>query len=449
MHILFLTDNFVPETNAPATRTWEHTRRWVQAGHQVTVITGAPNFPAGKVFPGYRNRLYTTETLEGVRVIRVWTYITANEGFLRRTLDYLSFMVTGGLAALFVRKPDVIIATSPQFFNALGGCLVSLLRRKPFVFELRDLWPDSIVAVGAMKDGVALRLLRRLEYWLYRRARLIVSVTHSFKRILSANGIPEEKIVVIPNGVDPEAFTPGPKPADLEAKLGLQGKFVAAYVGTIGMAHGLGTLLDAAEMLRERKDIAFVLVGTGAEKARLEADARARRLDNVIFVGAVDKETVKQYWRLCDVALVLLKDTPLFEHVIPSKIFEAWGTGRPVVLGVRGESAEMVNAAGGGVTIPPEDADRLAASLTTLAGDRAAAESTGHLGRKYVEAQYDRGRLSARMLALLASKLTEVASRTANDLAAKPEWAPASRSARPNQRHPARPPQSPGELQER
>ena len=146
MHILFLTDNFVPETNAPATRTWEHTRRWVQAGHQVTVITGAPNFPAGQVFPGYRNRLYQTETLEGVRVIRVWTYITANEGFLKRTLDYLSFMITGGLAALFVRRPDVVIATSPQFFNALGGCLVSMIRRKPFVFELRDLWPDSIVA---------------------------------------------------------------------------------------------------------------------------------------------------------------------------------------------------------------------------------------------------------------------------------------------------------------
>jgi glycosyltransferase involved in cell wall biosynthesis len=253
-----------------------------------------------------------------------------------------------------------------------------------------------------MQEGAALRLLRRLEYWLYRGAARIVSVTHSFKEILTRNGIPADKIAVVPNGVDPEAFTPGPKPATLERRLGLEGKFVAAYVGTIGMAHGLGTILEAAERLKAREDIAFVLVGTGAEHAKLEAEARDRGLANVRFVGAVSKAEVKDYWRLCDAALVLLRDLPLFRHVIPSKIFEAWGSGRPVILGVRGESAGIVEAAGGGVVIPPEDAGALAEAIGRMASDRDAAESLGRAGRDCVERGYDRTELAGRMLEVLA-----------------------------------------------
>ncbi len=401
MRILFLTDNFPPETNAPATRTHEHTKRWAAAGHEVTVITGVPNFPSGKIHAGYRNKPWQQETMDGVRVIRVWTYITANEGFLKRTLDYLSFMVTGGLAGLFVKRPDVIVATSPQFFCALGGCLLSIVRRRPFVFELRDLWPDSITAVGAMRESTAIRMLRRLEYWLYRRATRIVSVTHSFKEILVRNGIPANKIAVVPNGVDPEAFTPGPKPAELERRLGLKGKFVAAYVGTLGMAHGLGTILDAAERLKARADIAFVLVGTGAEHAKLEAEARDRGLVNVRFVGSVSKAEVKDYWRLCDVALVLLRDLPLFRHVIPSKIFEAWGSGRPVILGVAGESAGIVQDSQGGRVIPPENAETLALSIAELAATPGLAADLGRNGRRFVTGSYDRSVLARQMLDVL------------------------------------------------
>jgi hypothetical protein len=401
VHILFLTDNFPPETNAPATRTHEHTKRWVQAGHEVTVITGVPNFPSGKIHAGYTNKAWQQEILDGVRVIRVWTYITANEGFLKRTLDYLSFMLTGGLAGLFVKRPDVIVATSPQLFCALGGCLLSLIRRRPFVFELRDLWPDSITAVGALREGAAVRGLRLLEYWLYRRAARVVSVTHSFKDILVRNGVPADKIVVVPNGVDLEAFTPGPKPAELERRLGLEGKFVAAYVGTIGMAHGLSTILDAAERLKAREDIGFVLVGTGAEHARLEIAARDRGLVNVRFAGAVSRQLVKDYWRLCDVALVLLRDLPLFRHVIPSKIFEAWGSGRPVILGVAGESAGIVQAAGGGVVIPPEDASTLADAILQMAERPEHARDLGAAGRAYVTKEFDRVKLATRMLETL------------------------------------------------
>jgi colanic acid biosynthesis glycosyl transferase WcaI len=401
MHILFLSDNFPPETNAPASRTYEHTKRWVQAGHRVTVITGAPNFPSGKVFAGYKNRLFQRESMEGIEVVRVWTYITANEGFLRRTMDYMSFMVSAVIAGLFMRRPDVIVGTSPQFFTAVAAYLLSRLKRRPFVFELRDLWPDSIVAVGAMRESRLIRVLRRWEYFLYHRAARIVSVTHSFKAVLSKNGVPPERIAVVRNGVDLKAFTPGERPQALVRRLGLSGKFVAAYVGTLGMAHGLGALLRAAEQLRDRQDIAFVLVGTGAEKDALMEEVVRRGLDNIHFVGAVDKETVKDYWRLADVALVLLRDTPLFSHVIPSKMFEAMGTARPIILGVRGEAQEILQAAGAGIAIAPEDSNAMASAIELLADNTEQRTAMGMAGRRFAEAHADRDGLAQTMLAVL------------------------------------------------
>ena len=401
MNILFLTDNFPPETNAPATRTYEHARNWVAAGHRVTVLTNVPNFPTGRVFPGYRNKLWQLETLDGIRVVRVWTYVTANEGFFRRSLDYFSFGVASVIGGLFLPTPDVVVATSPQIFTALGGCILAWIKRRPFVFELRDLWPDSIVAVSAMREGPLLRMLRRLEYRLYHRAAKVVSVTNAFKRILVANGVPQEKIAVIRNGVDLKAFVPGPKPVDLARRLGLEGKFVAAYVGTIGIAHGLGTLLLAAERLQDHRNLAFVLVGTGAERARLEHEAKRRGLDNVVFVGAVDKEEVKRYWRLCNVALVVLRDVSLFLHVIPSKIFEAMGTGRPIILGVRGESQELLQEAGAGIAIPPENPQALAEAIISIMDSPALCRDMGAAGRRFVERKFDRERLALEMLKVL------------------------------------------------
>jgi glycosyltransferase involved in cell wall biosynthesis len=398
VRILFLTDNFPPETNAPATRTFEHTRRWARAGASVTVITTAPNFPAGRLFPGYRNRLCQRETLEGIDVIRVWTYITANEGFVRRTLDYMSFMVTGFLAGLLACRPDVIVCTSPQFFTACAAYVLSIFKRRPFVFELRDLWPDSIIAVGAMEDSRAIRALKRLEYFLYRKADRIVSVTNSFRTVLSGNGVPREKIAVVRNGADLASFAPGPKPQDLAKRHGLEGKFVAAYIGTVGMAHGLATILGAAEILSSNKNVAFLVVGDGAERAALEEDARRRGLSNVILVGRVDKDEVRRYWHLADVALVLLRDRPVFRHVLPSKMFEAMASARPIVLGVLGESAELLEKAGAGVVVQPENAAALADAIARLAGSPETVSAMGEKGRRFVEAEFDRDKLADAML---------------------------------------------------
>ena len=405
MHILFLTDNFPPEVNAPASRTFEHCREWVRAGHKVTVVTCAPNFPKGRVFGGYRNKLYQSEEMEGMRVIRVWSYITANEGFVKRILDYQSFMVTATLASPFVRGVDVVIGTSPQFFTACAAYVVSRMKRVPYLFELRDLWPESIRAVGAMKDSAVLDWVEKLELFLYRKAAAVVSVTNAFRDNLIRRGIDGSKVHVVTNGVDISRFTPREKDAELVEKLGLQGKFVAGYIGTHGMAHALETLLEAAAKLKARPDgdrYRLILLGDGARKAELMQQAQAMKLDNVIFVESVSKDEVVRYWSLLDVSVIHLRKTELFTTVIPSKLFECMGMGIPVLHGVAGESAGIVEKEGAGIVFEPENADALCDGLVKLAEDPALYEqyrSSALAGAK----NYDRSVLARKMLSVVES----------------------------------------------
>ena len=405
MHILFLTDNFPPEVNAPASRTFEHCREWVRAGHKVTVVTCAPNFPKGKVFDGYRNRAWQTEEMDGIRVIRVWSYITANEGFVKRILDYQSFMVTATLASPFVRGVDVVVGTSPQFFTACAAYVVAGMKRVPWVFELRDLWPESIRAVGAMKESKALDWLEKLELFLYRKANAVVSVTNAFRDNLIGRGIDADKIQVVTNGVDISRFNPREKDAELVRELGLDGKFVAGYIGTHGMAHALETLLEAAEKLKARPDgdrYRLILLGDGARKADLMQQAKAKNLDNVIFVDSVSKDEVVRYWSLLDVAIIHLRKTELFTTVIPSKLFECMGMGIPVLHGVAGESAAIVEKEGVGIVCEPENADALCDGLVKLAENPALYEqyrSNALAAAKH----YDRSELARKMLRVLES----------------------------------------------
>ena len=269
MRILFLSHYFPPEVNAPASRTYEHCKAWARAGHEVTVVTCAPNHPRGMVYPGYRNRLWQREQREGITVIRLWTFVTANEGFFKRTLNYVSFMLACILAAPFLPKTDIVLTTSPQFFNGLAGYPVSRLKRVPWVLEIRDLWPESIVAVGGLKPGVVVRMLEWLELFGYRKADAIVPVTDSFKRYMIGKGIPAAKIEVIKNGVDAAIFRPHVGANSSRAELGLEGKFVAAYFGTHGMAHQLETVLEAASLLGKHPEIMFLMVGDGADRNRL------------------------------------------------------------------------------------------------------------------------------------------------------------------------------------
>lgn len=401
MRILFLSDNFPPETNAPANRLFDHAVRWVQAGHEVTVVTCAPNFPEGKVFAGYRNRWYAVEECEGIRVVRVKSYITSNEGFIKRTLDYVSFMVSGFVGGLFQKRPDVIVASSPQFFAALGGWALAAVRRKPFVFELRDLWPASIVAVGAMQESRTIRLLEKLELFLYRRARRVVAVTHAFKQDLIERRIDGDKIDVVLNGVDLSRYSPIQADAELKWEHDLEGKFVVGYLGTHGLAHALDKVLEAAEALRHREDIVFLFVGAGAAKAELESRAKIKGLSNVRFVPRQTKEAMPSYWSLCDLALIPLRDTPVFESVIPSKIFECMAMGIPVLMSLpEGEATEILRESGAGVCVPPEDPAAMAEAIETLKDDSAKRVALRDSGLEAAPS-YSRDQQASKMLAAL------------------------------------------------
>jgi glycosyltransferase involved in cell wall biosynthesis len=338
--------------------------------------------------------------MDGIRVWRVWTYITANEGFVKRILDYQSFMVTAIMASPFVRGVDVVIGTSPQFFTVCAAWAVSGLKRVPFVFELRDLWPESIKAVGAMQDSALIRGLERIEMFLYRRASRIVSVTHSFKRKLAKRGVDDGKVSVVTNGVDVSRFSPQKRDDALARQLGLTDKFVAGYIGTHGMAHGLETLLQAAALLRTRPggdSFRILMLGDGARKAALVEQAREMGLDNMIFIDSVSKEEVVRYWSLLNVSIIHLRKTELFTSVIPSKLFECMGMGIPVLHGVEGESADIVRKEGVGMVFEPENVSLLVAGLEKMHSDRDAYEAY-RLRCLNAAGRYDRTALALEML---------------------------------------------------
>jgi len=370
LKILFLTENFPPETNAAATRVYERALYWVQAGHQVTILTCAPNFPQGKLFDGWKNSWRQVQMMDGLRVVRVKTYISANEGFAKRTLDFVSFMVTAFGVGLFEDRPDVVISTSPQFFAAVGGWALGAIRRIPFVFELGDLWPRSITAVGAMKQSPVIRALEKLELFLYRRSAAVIVLTHAFKEDLKRRAIDPRKVAVVINGVDLPRYAPRPRDQELAEQWGLAGKFVLGYVGTHGMAHGLINVLDAAEHLRGDDRIRFLFVGAGAERQMLMDEAVRRNLPNVVFLGMQPKEMMPRIWSLCDVALVHLKDDPAFAEVIPSKIFEAMGMGLALLLvSPEGEASRILADDRAGLWVPAARPQALADAARRLAED--------------------------------------------------------------------------------
>ncbi len=367
MKILFLTDNFPPEVNAPATRTLEHCREWVKQGADVTVLTCFPNYPTGKVYAGYKNRLYKVEYIEGIKVIRLWSYMTANEGFIKRVLDYISFAFMAFWAALF-KKTDIIIATSPQFFTALTGGALGFFKRVPWIFEVRDLWPESIRAVEAMDKQRILDWLEKLELLLYKKATCVVVVTEAFKDNLIKRGIKADKIEVIKNGVMLDVYKPQAKNKALLEKLGLTDKFVVAYMGTHGMAHKLDFLIESASSIKD-PSVQLIFIGDGAEKGNLLKLMAELKPSNVKMLDSVTKADMVDYISITDVALVNLKKSDTFKTVIPSKIFENAAMLKPILLGVEGESQAIVERYGAGLCFEPENKEDFIAKLMQLKYD--------------------------------------------------------------------------------
>ncbi len=395
MHILFLSHYFPPEVNAPATRTYEHCKAWVKLGHKVTVVSCVPHHPMGKAYPGYKNKVYQVENKDGIRSIKILTYITANEGFFKRTLNYVFYMMMAISVAPFLPKADIVISTSPQFFNGLAGYFVSRLKRAAWVLEIRDLWPESILAVGAVTNKRVIKVLEGIERFVYRKADHIVSVTHAFKDHISKNGALEEDISVIRNGVDLSFFEDAPSDVEFAKHIGVEDKFVASYVGTHGMAHGLDLIIEAADRLRDHPNIVFVMAGDGSERKRLEQELIDRQLPNVRILGQLPKADMPKLWSVSDVSLVLLRKLDLFLTVIPSKIFESMAMKKPIILGVQGESQGIVEEAGAGICIEPENVEQLVESILQLSNSQDICEQFGRQGAVHVKANFDRSKLAA------------------------------------------------------
>jgi glycosyltransferase involved in cell wall biosynthesis len=404
VRILFLTHYFPPEVNAPAVRTHEHCREWVAAGHDVHVVTCIPSHPVGKAFPGYRRSWYQYERVDGIHTHRVWTYLAPNRGVLRRTLNYLSFVPTAVYRAWRLGRFDVVVGTSPQFFCALAAWGAARLRAAPWIFELRDLWPESIAAVGAMRKSAALRLLERLELFLYRDAAAVACVTHSFMRNLAARGVDPGKLHYLPNGIVPEFWASGDRPKG-RRELGVEdGEVLVSYVGTVGMAHGLDTVLDAAARLRDRApNVRCLVVGDGAQLDSVRSLAVERRLGNVTFAGLVSRDRVPSLLAASDVMLVTLKKADVFTTVLPSKMFEAMAARRPLVMSVDGEARRVLERSAGGIAVTPGDAEALADAIVQLAGDAALRGAMGAAGGAFVEREFNRRSWAGQYLRLLST----------------------------------------------
>jgi glycosyltransferase involved in cell wall biosynthesis len=398
MKVLFLTDNFPPEVNAPAARTYEHCKRWAEMGTDVTVITCVPNFPQGRVYEGYRNKLYQTEKVDGIRIIRVWSYITPNQGIAKRTLDYFSFALSSFWAGLF-QKTDIIVATSPQFFTTWSGWALAKLKRKPWVFELRDLWPESIKTVGVLRDGVIYDLLEKIELFLYRNADLIVPVTNSFKENLSKREIPAQKQVVIPNGANLDLFRNGKSSNKINQWVDVTNKFVVGYLGTHGIAHGLDFILDCIKEVKD-ETYHFVFIGDGSEKQKLIAKSKEHDINNVTFFGPVPREEVPEYLSGFDISLVPLKKAEGFKTVIPSKIFETAAMKVPILLGVEGQAQQIVEEFDNGIFYEPENKEDFLLKLKIMKENKELYQQKADNAMK-LAASYDRKKLADKMLSVL------------------------------------------------
>ena len=392
---------------APAARAAELSRHLARMGHEVTVLTGFPNHPTGVVPEDWRSRLRQlrdSEIVEGVRVERTWLWPLPNRKAHERIRNYTSFCISAAVSGLALQKPDVVIATSPQLLCALAGWWLAFWKRVPFVFEVRDLWPESLAAVGATAEGTLLhRTLGAIAGFLYRRAHRIVVVSPAFQDYLVQHwNVPAEKISIVENGVETDRFRLDPAASEVRKQLHLEDRFLICYIGTMGNAHGLETLIAAAEALRTtRPDAMFLLIGEGAEKDRIMELAGARGLANIRFLGQQPRERIPAYVSAADLCLVMLKKTELFKTVIPTKLLEYMACERPVIVAVDGQARQIVEEAGAGVFVEPENSGALVQAIDDLAEDPVRRRQMGTTGRQYIVSKFSREKTARDYIAIL------------------------------------------------
>lgn len=394
MRILYFSQYFPPEVGATQTRAYEMARGLVEAGHQVTMIAEVPNHPSGIIPPAYRGKWVERSTLDGIDVLRVWVKASPVKSFRSRMAFYLTYMANAALVgALKTQGPfDLVYATSPPLFVGGAGLALHWLKHVPFVFEVRDLWPESAVVLGELHNPRAIALATRLEELCYNRASRIVVVTEGIRQRLLARGLPAEKLALIPNGANTELFQPQPHlGAEFRRRHGLEpDDLVVVYAGIHGIAQGLETVLHAAAVLRDRAQIRFVMVGEGPVKPELQALRADLGLDRVLMLPEQPRSTMPAVLSAADVALVPLRKVELFEHAVPSKMFDAWACGCPVLLSIDGEARRVLEAANGGLFVPPEDPKALAEAIDHLFQLPDHGHALGANGRRFTEIHYSR-----------------------------------------------------------
>lgn len=404
MKIYYLIHYFPPELNGGATRASELARLWADMGHEVTILTGFPNHPNGRIPSQYKGRFFLEESADGYKIRRTFIYATPNKGFLKRILNHTSLMISSLLGSVFKSKPDVIIASSPPLFLGLSGYFLSRIKRVPYIFEVRDIWPQQAVDLGMLRNTRIIQAMEMLEFFLYKKAAKVVGVTNSTKRILNERGVDTNKIETIFNGTDVDYYTPIPVNETVKAELGLSGKFVISYIGTMGLSQGLGIVLDAARQLQHsHPDIHFLMVGDGAQRDILIAKSHNMDLANLTFLPAQPRSSVPDLYSISDGVMVLLRDTPLFRSTIPSKMFEIMACGRPVILGVAGEAQHIVLESGGGICITPENADDLVQAIIQLHNNADLRDKLQVYGRNYIVQHYNRYHLARQYVTVLES----------------------------------------------
>lgn len=415
MKILYVSQYFPPEMGAPAARAAELAHHWSTAGHEVSILTGFPNHPTGVVPPEWRARLRRAtykEKIGRVAVYRTWLWPLPNRKSHERMRNYASFCLSAGIRGLGLPRPDIIIATSPQLLVGLSGWWLAFSRQIPFVFEVRDLWPESLAAVGiGSEDSLLHKALARIARFLYEKSNHIVVVSPAFKdRLVADWQVVPEKISIVENGVEPDTFTSAPDTTirELRKQLNAEDKFIASYIGTIGNAHGLETLLNAASKLQlHNAEVLFLLIGEGAEKQRIRDLAQSRGLTNIQFLDQQLREHIPALICVSDACLVLLRKSEVFKAVIPSKMLEFMSCARPLILGVDGQARKIVDEAGAGITIEPENPDALVAALQELHANRDLGRAMGRKGREYIEKNFARATTAQKYIEVLNRVLAE------------------------------------------
>ncbi|WP_026581062.1 glycosyltransferase family 4 protein [Bacillus sp. J33] len=390
MKITFLSENFPPETGAPQIRLYEVSKELIKRGYEVEVLTAFPHHPNGIIPPEYKGKFYQFEKYEGIPVHRSWIYPSPKGSFWRRLASYFSFTFSAFYSVFKSQKTDVIVCTSPPLFLGITGYFASKIKRAKFVFNVADIWPESAVELGLVKNKSFIKLAEWLEKWLYKKSWKIAAATEGIHEYMIKKGKGREEVFLLPNGVNTETFAPRPANKDWVKKLGFEGKRVFTFAGRIGYAQALDSILKAAKIVEEKdKDIRFLIIGDGPEKDNLIKLKDELQLSNLIFHDSVPVSDMPDVFSITDFSIVSLKNIELFKGARPSKIFPALSSGVPVLYCGEGESADLIENNNCGVIAKPENPESIADKIIRCAAfDDAEYNQLSQSGREFVENSY-------------------------------------------------------------